>query len=94
MNASSENKNISEKQVVLNLEMTVQQAIEMRLELIKCFEAFAYCHSYGQKDFNLAPVYLLPLLEGLEKQINAIEYKQTAILLVKTKNCRFFLQAV
>ena len=75
MNASSENKNISKKQVVLNLEMTVQQATEMKIELIKCFEAYAYCRSYGQEDFNLDPVYLLPLLESLENQIDAIEYE-------------------
>ena len=81
MNASSENKNISEKQVVLNLEMTVQQAIEMRLELIKCFEAFAYCRSYGQEDFNLDPVYLLSMLESLENQIASLENKYTSIFL-------------
>ena len=75
MNASSEYKNTSEKQVVLNLEMTVQQATEMRIELIKCFEAYAYCRSYGQEDLNLDPVYLLPLLESLENQIDAIEYE-------------------
>ena len=75
MNASSEYKNTSEKQVVLNLEMTVQQATEMKIELIKCFEAYAYYRSYGQEDFNLDPVYLLPLLESLENQIDAIEYK-------------------
>ena len=75
MNASSEYKNTSEKQVVLNLEMTVQQATEMKIELIKCFEAYAYCRSYGQADFNLDPVYLLPLLESLEKQIDALRYK-------------------
>lgn len=75
MNASSENKSASEKQIVLHLEMTVQQATEMKIELIKCFEAFAYCRSYGQEDFDLVPVYLLSLLESLEKQIDAIEYK-------------------
>ena len=53
--------------------MTVSQTIEMKLELIKCFEAFAYCRSYGQEDFNLDPVYLLPILESLETQIDAIE---------------------
>ena len=52
MDASSDYKNTSEKQVVLNLEMTVQQATEMKIELIKCFEAYAYCRSYGQEDFN------------------------------------------
>ena len=53
----------------------VQQATEMKIELIKCFEAYAYCRSYGQADFNLDPVYLLPLLESLEKQIDALQYK-------------------
>lgn len=75
MNASSENKSASEKQIVLHLEMAVQQATEMKIELIKCFEVFAYCRSYGQEDFDLVPVYLLSLLESLEKQIDAIEYK-------------------
>lgn len=73
MRASGEDKDVSEKQVVLKLEMTVKQAIEMRVELIKCFEAFAYCRSYGQEDFNLDPAYLLPLLEILENQIDVIE---------------------
>ena len=70
---------MSEKQVALNLEMTVKQAMEMRIELIKCFEAYAYCRSYGQADFNLDPVYLLPLLESLEKQIDALQYKQAEV---------------
>ena len=69
----SREHNIPEKKVILNIEMTVSQAIEMKLELIKCFEAFAYCRSYGQEDFNLDPVYLLPILESLETQIDAIE---------------------
>lgn len=69
----SREHNIPEKKVILNIEMTVSQTIEMKLELIKCFEAFAYCRSYGQEDFNLDPVYLLPILESLETQIDAIE---------------------
>lgn len=75
MYASSEDKNVSQKLVVLNLEMTVKEAIEMKIELIKCFEAFAYCRAYGQEDFKLDPVYLLPLLESLENQIDALENK-------------------
>ena len=76
MHASSKDQNISEKQVALNLEMTVKQAMEMRIELIKCFEAYAYCRSYGQEDFNLDLVYLLPLLERLE---DALQYKQAEV---------------
>ena len=33
MHASSKDQNMSEKQVALNLEMTVKQAMEMRIEL-------------------------------------------------------------
>ena len=50
-------------------------ATEMKIELIKCFEAFAYCRSYGQEDFNLDPVYLLSMLESLENQIASLENK-------------------
>ena len=73
MQVSSREQNIPKKKVILNIEMTKSQAIEMKLEFIKCFEAFAYCRSYGQEDFNVDPVYLLPILESLETQIDAIE---------------------
>lgn len=75
MHASSREQNVPEKKVVLNIVMTASQATEMKIELIKCFEAFAYCRSYGQEDFNLDPVYLLYMLESLENQIASLENK-------------------
>lgn len=75
MDASCEIKKVVEKKIVLTMEMTVSEAIEMKEELYNCYSAYGYCRSYGMEEFYEDPVYLWPILKSLEKQINAIEYK-------------------
>ena len=73
MKASSKINEVVEKKIVLTMEMTVSEAIEMKKELYNCYSAYSYCRSCGQEEFYEDPTYLWPLLKSLEEQIDAIK---------------------
>ena len=48
MDTSCEIKKVVEKKIVLTMEMTVSEAIEIKEELYNCYSAYGYCRSYGR----------------------------------------------